>query len=137
MNPDTGLVVVEIPKGSRNKYEFDEGLGMFKLDRMLFSSCHYPAEHGYIREAWGEDDDPLDALVITGEPTFCGCAIEAKPLGLFEMKDEEGIDSKILFTIYKELEGKKAEAEGWHDQEAALAVIGASRQRFAERKRGG
>jgi inorganic pyrophosphatase len=161
----TVLVTVEIPKGSRNKYEFDEELGMFKLDRMLFSSVHYPAEYGFIRGAWGEDGDPLDALVITGEPTFTGCVIDAKPLGLFQMRDEEGMDDKILcvplkdpqwnwmdsledvpkmlleeiehfFSIYKELEGKKSEVEGWHDQQAALAVVDSARRRFEERERG-
>jgi inorganic pyrophosphatase len=166
MSGDVVLVIVEIPKGSRNKYEFDEELGMFKLDRMLFSSVHYPAEYGYIREAWGEDGDPLDALVISGEPTFTGCVIEAKPLALFQMKDEAGIDSKILcvpfkdpqwnwmgklddvphnllqeiehfFTIYKELEGKKSEVHGWSDQKAALDAIEAARRRFAEREHGG
>jgi inorganic pyrophosphatase len=164
MKPDTVLITIEIPKGSRNKYEFDEELGLFKLDRMLFSSVHYPAEYGFIREAWGEDGDPLDALVITGEPTFTGCVIEAKPLGLFQMHDDEGIDNKILcvpfkdpqwnwmdklddvptnllreienfFKIYTELEGKTAEIEGWHDQEAAFKVIETARRRFRERQR--
>jgi inorganic pyrophosphatase len=162
---DIVQVIVEIPKGSRNKYEWDEELGMFKLDRMLFSSVHYPAEYGFIREAWGDDGDPLDALVISGEPTFSGCVIEAKPLGLFQMRDEAGVDSKVLcvpfkdpqwnwmneledvpknllqeiehfFAIYTELEGKKVELKGWHGRKAGLKEIEAARKRFAERQRG-
>ncbi len=164
VDPKTVLVTVEIPKGSRNKYEFDEELGLFKLDRMLFSSVHYPTEYGFVRGAWGEDGDPLDALVITGEPTFTGCVIEVKPLGLFQMKDEAGIDSKVLcvplndpqwnwmknlddvpkmllqeienfFSIYTQLEDKKAQVEGWHDQGRALEEIEAGRRRFKERQR--
>ena len=163
MTPDTVLITVEIPKGSRNKYEFDEELGLFKLDRMLFSSVHYPAEYGFIREAWGEDGDPLDALVITGEPTFTGCVIEAKPLGVFQMRDEAGVDSKILcvpvkdpqwnwmdnlddvprnllqeiehfFSIYKDLEGMKADVQGWQAQEAAGTIIADARRRFQSRE---
>ena len=157
------LVTVEIPKGSRNKYEYDEELGLFKLDRMLFSSVHYPAEYGFVREAWGEDGDPLDALVITGEPTFTGCVIAVKPLGVFQMRDQAGVDHKVLcapvndpqwnwmqdlgdvprmllqeiehfFSIYTELEGKKVEVEGWHDQASALRVIDEARQRFTQRR---
>ena len=164
MEADTVLVTVEIPKGSRNKYEFDEELGLFKLDRMLFSSVHYPTEYGFIREAWGEDGDPLDALVITGEPTFTGCVIEARPIGLFQMTDQKGLDSKILcvpckdpqwnwmneladvpkmlpqeienfFSIYTELEGKKAEVEGWYRREEALAVIAAAQRGSPSGKR--
>ncbi len=163
MEPPTILVTVEIPKGSRNKYEFDEELGLFKLDRMLFSSVHYPADYGFVRGAWGEDDDPLDAMVIAGEPTFTGCVIEAKPLGLFKMRDEAGVDQKILcvpvsdpqwnwmqtledvpkhllleiqhfFSIYKDLEQKKVVVEGWRDREEALRVIEAARAAFAERE---
>ncbi len=164
MEPETVLVTVEIPKGSRNKYEYDEELGLFKLDRMLFSSVHYPTEYGYIREAWGEDDDPLDALVMTGEPTFSGCVIEAKPLGVFQMRDQAGLDSKILcvpfndpqwnwmadlgdvpqaflqeiknfFSIYSELEGKKVEVDGWEGRKSALQVIDEARVRFREREK--
>jgi len=126
-------VMIEIPKGSRNKYEFDKKRGVLKFDRMLFSSVHYPSDYGYILDTWAEDNDPLDALVLLWEPTFPGCLIEAKPVGLFKMWDEKGPDMKILcvpvadplwnhinrlseapphllkeiehfFTIYKELE---------------------------------
>lgn len=74
-------VVVEIPKGSRNKYEYDPETKMFKYDRMLFSSVHYPSDYGFIPETLAEDGDALDALVLLGEPTFPGCVIEAKPIG--------------------------------------------------------
>ncbi len=164
MDPDTLLVTVEIPKGSRNKYEFDPELGLFRLDRMLFSSVHYPVEYGFVRESLAEDGDPLDAMVITGEPTFTGCVIETKPLGLFEMRDEKGLDHKVLsvplrdpqwnwmkklddvprsllkeiehfFSIYKDLEGGSVTVQGWEDQAAATKVIEAARKAFRERSR--
>jgi len=90
------LVVVEIPKGSRNKYEFDHGTGRFFLDRMLFSSVHYPTDYGFIPDTLAEDGDELDALVIVAEPTFPGCVIRARPVGMFDMRDEKGTDHKIL-----------------------------------------
>jgi inorganic pyrophosphatase len=161
---DTGsiLVTVEIPKGSRNKYEFDEKRGRFKLDRMLFSSVHYPAEYGFVEETHAEDGDALDAMVIVGEPTFTGCLIEAKPVGLFKMWDEKGLDHKILcvpvhdpqwnwlhklsdvpehlldeiehfFSIYKDLEMKKTRVKGWEDADAAWVVIERAREAFAAR----
>jgi inorganic pyrophosphatase len=155
-------VTVEIPKGSRNKYELDHETGRFKLDRMLFSSVHYPSDYGFIEEAWGEDGDPLDAMVIVGEPTFTGCLIEAKPIGLFKMWDEKGLDHKVLcvpvrdpqwnwlndlgdvpehlldeiehfFSIYKDLEMKKTRVKGWEDAEAAWVVIDQAVERFRER----
>lgn len=149
---ETVMVMVEIPKGSRNKYEYDEKYGCFKFDRLLFSSVHYPADYGFIPETWAEDGDPLDALVLLEEPTFTGCLIEAKPVGLFKMWDEKGPDHKILcvpiadprwnyiddleevpphllseishfFEIYKELEAKKTGIEGWERKEQALEII--------------
>lgn len=166
MDRSSVLVTVEIPKGSRNKYELDQVTGRFKLDRMLFSSVHYPAEYGFIEEAWGEDGDPLDAMVIVGEPTFTGCLIEAKPIGLFKMWDEKGLDHKILcvpvndpqwnwlndiadvpehlldeiehfFSIYKDLEMKKTRVKGWEDARAAWAVIEEAGRRHRERFAGG
>jgi len=155
-------VIVEIPKGSRNKYEYDREKRSFKLDRMLFSSMHYPSDYGYIRETWAEDDDPLDALVLVTEPTFPGCLIESKPIGLFKMRDEKGLDHKILcvpvndplwnhinriagvpphllieiehfFDVYKELERKKTAVEGWEDVEAARKVVREAQERFRAR----
>lgn len=152
-------VLIEIPKGSRNKYEFDKVRGVFRLDRMLFSSMHYPSDYGFIVDTLAEDGDALDALVLIGEPTFPGCHIPARPIGLFRMRDEKGLDHKILcvplndpqwnhirkladvpphllieiehfFDVYKELEKKKTAVEGWEDAEIALQVIIAARERY-------
>ncbi len=145
-------VIIEIPKGSRNKYEFDHENNCIRLDRMLFSSMHYPADYGFFPHTLGQDGDPLDALVLVWEPTFPGCHIEAKPIGLFKMCDEKGPDEKILcvpvkdpewnylndlkdvpphllkeiehfFSVYKDLEEKKVGVEGWADREAAEKII--------------
>lgn len=152
-------VIIEIPKGSRNKYEFDKERKIFKLDRMLFSSMHYPSDYGFIPETLAEDGDPLDALVLIGEPTFPGCLIEARPIGLFKMRDEKGVDHKILcvpvndpqwnhihslrdvpphllveiehfFDVYKELEKKKTAVEGWEDVDLAVKIIEEAVERF-------
>ena len=88
--------VIEIPKGSRNKYEFDYEKRMIRYDRMLFSSVHYPSDYGFFPETLALDGDPLDALVLVTEPTFPGCLIEVRPVGLFKMRDEKGPDEKIL-----------------------------------------
>ena len=151
-------VVVEIPKGSRNKYEYDPDLGRFVLDRMLFSSVHYPADYGFIPGTEARDGDPMDALVLVGEATFPGCVIEARPVGVFEMRDEKGPDEKILcvpvsdpqwnwiegldqvpdhllneilhfFEVYKELEHKETEVEGWKDRAEAWRQIRDGRER--------
>lgn len=153
-------VVVEIPQGSRNKYEYDETTGRFRLDRVLFSSVHYPTEYGFVPETRAPDGDPLDALVITHEPTFTGCVIPARPIGLFDMRDEKGMDQKILavpvgdprfdqvhdladlaphwlreienfFSIYKTLEGKFTEVIGWEGESAAWELIRRSRAAFS------
>src|SRR2546427_9612340 len=89
-------VVVEIPKGSRNKYEVDPASGVIVLDRMLYTSVRYPADYGFIEGTLGGDGDTLDALVFVGEPTFPGCRIKARPVGVFHMYDEKGRDEKIL-----------------------------------------
>ncbi|MBI4651141.1 inorganic diphosphatase [Candidatus Desantisbacteria bacterium] len=152
-------VMIEIPKGSRNKYEFDKERKMLKFDRMLFSAVHYPSDYGFIVDTLAQDKDPLDALVLIWEPTFPGCIIEAKPVGLFKMWDEKGPDEKVLcvpiydplwnhiknlselpphllkeiehfFTIYKELEEKKTGVEGWEDRESAIRIIKESRERY-------
>jgi inorganic pyrophosphatase len=158
-NPLTLTVMVEIPKGSRNKYEYDMESGMIRFDRMLFSAVHYPSDYGFILNTLAGDGDPLDALVLVSEPTFPGCLIEVKPLGLFKMWDEKGRDEKILcvpvtdpywnrlnelsdvnphllleikhfFSIYKDLEDKKVGVEDWEDRERALQVIQESQERF-------
>ena len=89
-------VMIEIPKGSRNKYEYDKEKKRLKFDRMLFSAVHYPSDYGFIQETLAMDGDALDALVLVWEPTFPGCIIDAKPVGLFKMWDEKGPDEKIL-----------------------------------------
>src|SRR5438132_10936018 len=89
-------VVIEIPKGSRNKYEFDHERGVIRLDRRLFSATVYPTDYGFVPRTLAEDGDPLDALVLLEEPTFPGCHIRARPIGVFLMRDEEGQDAKVL-----------------------------------------
>ncbi len=149
---DPLVVVVEIPKGSRNKYEVDHLSGQIFLDRMLFTSMQYPADYGFIDGTLGLDGDPLDALVFVGEPTFPGCRIRARPVGLFRMQDEKGEDEKILcvplrdplwsqvadleglptpllneiehfFQVYKDLEGHKVATDGYEDRASAIHVI--------------
>jgi inorganic pyrophosphatase len=159
--PTSVTVFIEIPKGSRNKYEYDKERNVIKFDRMLFSAVHYPCDYGYIVDTLALDDDPLDALVMVWEPTFPGCAIEARPVGLFKMVDEKGPDEKILcvplsdplwnhierlsdvpphllkeiehfFSIYKDLEEKITEVEGWEEREEALTVIQEARERHRQ-----
>ncbi len=88
--------VVEIPRGSRNKYEMDHATGKIHLDRVLFSSIHYPADYGFIPGTRGADGDPLDVLILVEEPTFPGCHIRIRPIGVLLMRDEKGTDEKIL-----------------------------------------
>jgi inorganic pyrophosphatase len=155
---DDVLVVVEIPTGSRNKYEMDHTTGEIVLDRMLFTATRYPADYGFIEGTLGQDGDPLDALVFVGEPTFPGCRIRARPVGLFRMWDEKGQDDKVLcvplrdpawshvqtledvrptlraevehfFAVYKDLEGKPSGTEGFRDVEEARQVIAEARAR--------
>jgi inorganic pyrophosphatase len=151
------LVHVEIPKGSRNKYEYDEGLGEVVLDRFLSSSTVYPTDYGYLIGHRGRDGDPLDAMVCVSEPTFPGCVIPVKPIALFKMWDEKGEDDKVVcvplndpgwneaetledipvplqreithfFSIYKQLEDKNVDVEGWRSREEALEVIEAGKR---------
>ncbi|MDD5551578.1 MAG: inorganic diphosphatase [Candidatus Pacebacteria bacterium] len=89
-------VLVEIPKGSRQKYEYDEELGAIKLDRTLYSAMYFPFEYGSIKETLGEDGDPLDVVLISSFPTFPGCIVESEVIGYLEMEDEAGIDTKII-----------------------------------------
>jgi inorganic pyrophosphatase len=157
---DSLVVVVEIPKGSRNKYELDPETGHIVLDRMLFTSMQYPADYGFIDGTLGGDGDALDALVFVGEPTFPGCRIRARAVGLFRMSDEKGPDEKILcvplrdpmwshvrdvadlhenlrneiehfFQVYKDLEGKRVDTRGFGDHVEAERVIAESRRRAA------
>ena len=94
--PDVVYAIIEIPKGSRNKYEYHKSAGIIKLDRVLYSSLHYPGDYGLIPRTYYEDGDPLDVLVMINEPTFPGCIIEARPIGVFQMLDKGLPDDKIL-----------------------------------------
>lgn len=145
-------VLIEIPKGSRNKYEYDFDLKKVRYDRMIFSSMMYPADYGFIPETLALDGDPLDVLVLVTEPTFPGCVMEVKPVGVFHMADEKGPDEKVIcvpvsdpiwnkhndlkdinghlikeiehfFQVYKDLEQKKVDVEGWGDVEEAKTII--------------
>jgi inorganic pyrophosphatase len=96
------VVFVEVPSGSRNKYELDEELGAVVLDRRLFTSMAYPADYGFIEGTRGEDGDPLDALVLVAEPTFPGCRIRSRVVGVFHMSDEKGPDEKVICVPLKD-----------------------------------
>jgi inorganic pyrophosphatase len=155
-------MLVEIPKGSRNKYEIDHETGRIFLDRMLFTATRYPADYGYIPETYADDGDALDALALVSEPTFPGCWVKIRPVGLFLMEDQGKEDMKILgvplgdpvwreaeeltdipphlllelehfFTIYKDLEGKKTAVDGWREADEAHAAIERARRAFTER----
>src|SRR2546430_3841013 len=157
---------VETPKGSRNKYEYDVKSGVIKLDRFLFSSMVYPTDYGFIPDTLALDGDPLDAMVCVSEATFPGCVIPVKPIALFKMEDDKGIDDKILcvplqdpawntlnvledlpkslcdeiehfFSVYKDLEQKKVRVDGWYSREDALAEIEAARERHRKNGEGG
>jgi inorganic pyrophosphatase len=155
-------VLIEIPKGHRNKYEMDKKSGRIRLDRTLFTSTQYPADYGYIENTLGEDGDPLDALVLLPEPTFPGCLILCRTIGMFRMTDEKGGDDKVLcvpandprqehlrdihhmpefdkleiqhfFEVYKDLEpGKSVEGATWAGRDEAEAEILLSRQRLVD-----
>ncbi|HYI44192.1 MAG TPA: inorganic diphosphatase [Actinomycetota bacterium] len=151
-------VVVEIPKGSRNKYEYDHERGVMRLDRRLLSAMTYPADYGFFPETLGEDGDPLDALVLVNDPTFPGCWLKARPIGIFWMEDEAGPDAKIIcvpddpfwetigdiselsdalraeiehfFDVYKMLEPEKSSStKGYEGHERAVEEIEAAQKR--------
>ena len=150
--PSIVYMVVEIPKKSRNKYEYDVDGGFVKLDRVLFSPLHYPGDYGFIPQTLHPDGDPLDILVITNEPTYSGCVIEARPLGLFRLTDKGEQDDKVLavpntdpgfsgyrtlkdvpshfldemahfFKVYKDLESVSVKIQGWKGLKAAHKEI--------------
>ena len=153
--------VIEIPKGSRNKYEYSKRAGVIKLDRVLYSSLHYPGDYGFIPQSYFEDEDPLDILVMVNEPTFAGCVIEARPIGMFKMIDKGQTDYKILavpatdphfkdyhkladvphhfptevthfFMTYKQLEGAEVQNQGWTDADEAKSTIMESLQLYRQ-----
>ena len=154
-------VLIEIPKGSRNKYEYDFKLKKIRYDRMIFSSMMYPADYGFIPETLALDGDPLDVLVLVTEPTFPGCVMEVKPIGVFHMTDEKGPDEKIIcvpvsdpiasrisdlselyphlikeighfFQVYKDLEKKKVDVGGFGDVNEAKEIIKQCIDRYAD-----
>jgi len=163
LEKDLFTCIIEIPKGSRNKYEWDHEREALVLDRFLFSSVVYPMDYGFIPDTLGQDGDPLDVVCCVSEATFPGCMIDVKPIALFRMKDDMGIDDKVLcvplsdpawnimekledlpdrlrdeiahfFSIYKDLEQKTVEVDGWYSREAAIEEIEASRRRFREKQ---
>jgi inorganic pyrophosphatase len=151
--PEEVYAVVEIPKGSRNKFEYSKKLGTYMLDRVLYSPQHYPGEYGFIPRTIYDDGDPMDIIVLMEEQTFPGCIIEARPIGLMRMNDSGEKDDKILavpkedpryndleniddvpnhtlkeiaqfFRTYKDLEaGKEVKVNGWDDKQAALKAV--------------
>jgi len=157
-------VTIEIPNGERNKYELDHRTGRIKLDRTLFTATQYPADYGFIDDTLGQDGDPLDALVLVQEPTFPGCLIRARAIGMFRMTDEKGGDDKVLcvpaedprtehlrdihhldtyhrmeiqhfFEVYKDLEpGKSVEGARWVGRAEAEAEIRASYERARQQR---
>jgi inorganic pyrophosphatase len=159
--PGVVNAIIEIPKGRRSKFELDKTSGLFRLDRYLYSSSHYPGDYGFVPQTLAEDDDALDVLVMVNEPTFSGCLIEARVVGMFKMHDRGLSDCKLLgvpsrdplfegyrdlrgvpfhflrevehfFATYKQLEGLHVETEGWVGPEEALAEVHASVARFAK-----
>lgn len=154
-------VVVEVPKGDRNKYEFDHTAGRMRLDRTLFTSTQFPGDYGFVEGTRAEDGEPLNALVLLDERTFPGCLIRVRPIALFDMTDEDGPDEKLLvvpatdprwdreqdladldhyllseishfFAVYKALEpGKGSTAGGWRDRAVAEAELGKAIARAA------
>lgn len=155
-------VVVEIPRGTRNKYEYDHTRHLIRLDRRLLTATAYPAEYGFVPDTLAGDGDPLDALVISEDPTFPGCLVQVRILGVFWMRDERGPDAKLItvlahdpmwdtavdigdlpphkleeiehfFSIYKDLEpGKTTKTEGFESRDAALRELEACHSRYAE-----
>lgn len=159
MDPDIIEFFVEVPMGSRNKYEWDFERQRLVLDRMLFTAVRYPGDYGFIPETLALDGDHLDVVCILGEPTFPGCTIHARVLGMLDMSDDKGTDEKILtvadhdprwrdlreledvpkhlldeiahfFRIYKDLEEKLVDVRGWRGREDALQVIAEARERY-------
>ncbi len=162
--PEEVTVVVEIPQGSRNKYELDKPTGLFRLDRVLHSAVQYPGDYGFIPRTLSLDGDPCDALVLVMEPSFPGCRIDARPIGVLRMLDRGEPDEKIVvvpsadplqrglfdiadvpahllrviehfFKIYKELEGGQVDIIGWEQSIAAFRSISASIDRYASEHR--
>ncbi len=152
-------VVVEIPQGSQNKYEVDHETGRIRLDRVLFSPFHYPTDYGYVPNTLGEDEDPIDVMVLISQPTFPGCVVRGRVIGVLAMSDEKGVDNKILavaeddpryahiheldqvaphllkeiahfFGVYKTLEGKPTAVGDWQSRAVAESMVNGSIERY-------
>lgn len=150
--PEKINVVIEIPRGSHHKYEYDEEMHEIKLDRVLHSSVFFPTDYGFIPETRGDDGDHLDVLVIISEPSFPGCVMEVRPIGVLDMADDKGQDWKIIaicdtdprlkniqslddldehhkneiqhfFEVYKQLENKEVDVKGWRNKDEAFNII--------------
>jgi inorganic pyrophosphatase len=163
-SPEAVNAVIEIPGESINKYEFDKQLKVFRLDRNLYSPVHYPGDYGFIPSTLSEDGDPLDVLVLVDAPSFPGCVMTVRPIGLLEMLDQGVLDEKVLavgknnprytdvwnyseiyphmlkeithfFSIYKDLEGKRVEVNGWHDAAYARDHILKAAKAFKDNKK--
>ncbi len=159
--PDAVTAVIEIPKHERNKYELDKELGVFRLDRVLHSSVHYPGDYGFVPRTLSGDGDPLDVLVLMTEPTFTGCLIEIRPVGVFRLVDRGEEDEKLIavpvadpyyrkisslsdlpehalkeiehfFLVYKDLEGTRTESRGFEERDGALQAIDEAIARYNE-----
>ena len=156
-------VIIETPKGSRNKFNYDEGTGLFKLGGVLPAGASFPFDFGFVPSTLGGDGDPLDVLVLVDAPSFPGCVMQVRPIGLLEMLDQGVPDEKVLavgknnpryadvwnyseiyphmlkemthfFAIYKDLEGKRVEVKGWHDAAFARNKVVEAVNRFKEKK---
>lgn len=150
---------IEIPAGSKNKYEYDKGKGVLRLDRVLHSSVHYPGDYGYVEETLEEDGDPIDILVLVTSPTVPGCVIDARVVGVLSMADEKGVDNKLLavpvrdprfqqvrdltdvpqhilreiehfFRTYKDLEGKHTVIQGWFGAAEAVEIFARAKANY-------
>lgn len=162
--PEKFNAVIEIPEGSHNKYEYDEKMGIFKLDRVIHSPFYYPADYGFIPQTLSEDGDTLDALILSTDPISTGIVVEARTVGIFKMEDEKGIDYKILgvveeeprlsqiqslndvpehilkeiahfFEVYKALEKKHSKVLGWGAKEEAIEYLKKSHQKWLANKK--
>jgi inorganic pyrophosphatase len=160
-SPEVVRSIIEIPAHSANKYEYDGKLGVFRMDRALYSPMHYPGDYGFIPGTLADDNDPLDVLVLVQQPSFPGCMIEVRPVGVLNMMDNDERDQKVLsvptknprydqihtmdqifshvrkeieyfFSIYKELEGKRTRMNGWGGPGDARKAIAESRARYLE-----
>jgi inorganic pyrophosphatase len=154
--------VIEIPRGDTNKYEYDKQLHVFRLDRNLYSPVHYPGDYGFIPSTLSLDTDPLDVLVLVDAPSFTGCVMTVRPIGVLKMIDQAKEDEKILsvgtkdpiyegvkdydalyphllrgiehfFSVYKELEAKTTRIIGWENAERAREIVSECQERYARK----